>query len=78
MEKFRVVLSSDLDYEGMVVNIYYLNATVARVVEDKDPSKMKIEIFSPPEGEKTWEFLFDDFIELLQEAKKILMLRENE
>ena len=75
---FRITLCSHVDYEGMVADICYKNATVVRVVENKDPSKMKIEIFSPPKDGEPWEFLVDEFVESIQEAKKVLALPVNE
>ena len=75
---FRIRLCSDVDYEGMVADICYKDCTVATVIEEKDPNKIRIKIFSPPKGEESWEFLVDDFIEYLEKAKKVLALPVNE
>jgi len=70
--KFQVLICSDLDYEEMVADVCYENHTIAMITQENGISNMKIEIFPPDEGIKSWVFSLNDFIEIIEYAKKCL------
>jgi len=55
-DNFRVRTCSDLDYEGIVVDIIYNNSTVATIKQDKGVENIEIKIF-PPLNNEFWDFL---------------------
>lgn len=69
---FKVVLCSDLDYEEMVVDICYKNSTIAMITQENGVDKMEIEIFSP-NTDASWKLALDEFIKILQSAKRNLI-----
>lgn len=71
--KFTVEICSDLDFEEMVAYISYENHTIAIITQEKGIDHIEIEIFSPQEPIKTWNFPLDDFFEVLVFAKKCLI-----
>ena len=68
--KFRIC--SDLDYEGMVVDIVYKNSTFAILNQDKGIENTEIKLF-PPITDECWNFSYNEFIETLEKAKKLLI-----
>jgi len=71
---FEVAAFSDLEYEGMTVEVRYNGVPVAQLNQDKGPNLCEIEIpyrFSPER--QTFTFLLDEFLEALTEAKKVLV-----
>lgn len=72
-EKFEVEICSDLDYEEMVADVSYENHTIAMITQEKGIDNMEIEIFSPEQEIKSWKFPLDDFIKIIEFAKKTLI-----
>ena len=70
-KKFTVQICSDLDYEEMVADIYYGDHTVAMITQEKGLENMEIEIFSPKEDLISWKFHLNDFVHIIQFARKI-------
>lgn len=74
---FEVAKFSDLDYEGMTVEIRFNGTPVAQINRDKGRNAQEIVIptrFSP-DG-KLFTFQLDDFIEALLKAKELLATLE--
>ena len=85
---FNIEMSSNLDYEGMVVNIVYnirendkkcsenkviyKQKTIAVLNQEKGIKNIEIKIY-PPKDENYWDFSLDEFLEILQKAKEILI-----
>jgi len=63
-----IELFSDLNYEGMVINITCDKETIASVNYEKGVDNMEIEI-TPMSQE--FKFLMDDFLLALEKAKKL-------
>jgi hypothetical protein len=57
---FLLEISSDLDYEGMVINISYKNDIIAILNQDKGVDNIEIKIFSSINDE-CWNFIYKDF-----------------
>jgi hypothetical protein len=75
--KFGVIISSDLNYENLIAEIYYFATPedrqfVACLTQEEGFEKLKIEIYPPPKGSEHWLFAFDDFIKALNYAKDYL------
>ena len=69
---FSLALCSDLSFEGMVVDLKFNDHPVAIANYEKGADNIEIEI-SPSSQEKgEWTFPLDEFINVLNEAKKIL------
>lgn len=73
MNKFLLELSSDLDYDGMVVEISYDKQTVARLNYDKGIDRIEIEIITNIENSIPLIFPLQDFLEILEKAKKLIL-----
>lgn len=71
-KKFNIELCSDLDYEEMVADIYFENSSIAMVTQENGEDKMEIEMFSPND-DSSWKLPLDEFIKILQSAKKNLI-----
>ncbi len=85
---FNLEISSDLDYEGMVVNIVdiskqvkkenginkviYKQRVIAILNQEKGINNIEIKIFVPTNGEFL-DFSYKDFMEVLEKAKKMLI-----
>ena len=72
-KKFIIELSSDLDFEGMVVNICFGNQEVAMLNYDKGINNIEIQI--PSQNEESQRFIFplQDFLTVLEKAKKLVI-----
>ena len=70
-KRLEIEISSDLDYEEMIVNIISDGENIATLSQEEGFENLKIEIFPPLES-KSWVFFFDDFDKALQSAKKQL------
>ena len=68
---FKIRICSDLDYQGMVVDIVYNNATFATLNQDEGIENIEIKLYSSQE--KFLEFSLEEFIEILEKAKKLLI-----
>ena len=87
-KNFNLEISSDLDYEGMVVNIVYntkntiffkesnkvvyKQKTIAVLNQDRGIENIEIKIY-PPKNEDYWGFSLADFLKILQKAKETLI-----
>jgi len=83
-KKFNLEVSSNLDYEGMVVNIVamseivdkergvYRQKTLAVLNKDKGMENIEIKIY-PPIKEQYWEISYDELITVLKKAKELLI-----
>ena len=69
-KKVCIELSSDLDYEGMVVNICHEHETIARVSYDKGITNMEIE-FLPDDKTQHHALPLSEFLLLLGEAAQL-------
>ncbi len=69
---FKTRVCSDLDYEGMVVDIVYKNSTVATLNQDKGIKNTEIKVF-PPVDKDCWDFPYEEFIKILKKAKETLI-----
>lgn len=66
MKNFRIVICSDLDYEGMVVDINYFNSNIALISNENN--LMEIELF--PHGDSaTIKFPLDGFFEAVEKCR---------
>lgn len=69
--RFRIDISSDLDYEDLIADIYFKDQILAIVSQEEGFQNMRIQIYSSPNDE-FWDFRFDEFEEIIQKAKKRL------
>jgi hypothetical protein len=71
---FSIEVSSDLNYEDMVADIYQDDSIIAKVIQEKGVQHMEIVLFKHIfDGDETCVFILDAFIETLQKAKDILI-----
>jgi hypothetical protein len=68
---FCLKLCSDLDFEGMVVDICFDDQPIASVNYDKGIDSIEIEIVAAPVGLVKKIFPLDDFISILESSKKL-------
>ena len=70
---FEIAKFSDLDYEGMAVEIRYKGTPVAELNRDKGKAMQEIAIPSrfSPEGE-LFIFSVNEFIQALEKARELL------
>ncbi len=71
---FCTKLCSDLDFEGMVIDICYDEERVAMVNYDKGMDNLEIELIKREEDAPRLIFPLEDFFNILEEAK-ILAIR---
>jgi len=69
---FKIRICSDLDYEGMVIDIVYKHNTLATLNQDKGIENIEIKFYSSQEKEY-WKFSYKEFIDILEKAKKLLI-----
>ncbi|MBS0605617.1 MAG: hypothetical protein KF898_04065 [Parachlamydiales bacterium] len=67
-EKFSIEMCSDLDYEGMVVDVSYDMETIASINYDKGIDNIEIEVY-PISGKL--KFPLDDFFLVLEKSKQL-------
>lgn len=72
-KKIKIELSSNLDYEGMVVYISIGNQELAILNYDKGEDNIEIEILPLPPGQDKLELPLDELMNILQQAKEILL-----
>lgn len=72
MEKFRMTIASLPDRKHLVAEIFYEGIQWAEISQEKN--ELMIQLYSHPEKDY-WEFLFNDALEILEEAK-IKLLNE--
>lgn len=71
ISKFKIIMSSDLDYEELCAEIYFEDQFVAMLTQENGIENMEIEIH-PPQNKKFWSFKFSDFETIMESAKKSL------
>jgi hypothetical protein len=81
LDNFKCRICSDLDYEGMVVDILYLfpklnsnkeiQDQVATLNMDKGKDNIEIKFFDA--SNDFGEFKLEDFADILEKAKKLLI-----
>ncbi len=69
--KFKIIMSSDIDYDELCAEIYYENQFVAIINQEKGLENLEIEIY-PPQETKFWHFKYSEFEEILKQARKTL------
>lgn len=65
---FSIELCSDLDFEGMIIDVLYNTEMVASINYENGTDNIEIEI--SPNSEK-FIFPLDDFLAVLEKAKKL-------
>ena len=68
---FRIVISSDLEYEELCAEIYYGEQFVAILLQENGVENMEIEIH-PPSNNEVWMFRFSEFLAILEKAQSTL------
>lgn len=77
--KFSLVISSDLDYEKMVMYINFGNNQVATLNSDKGEDQVEIEILDTYTDEVIWKLDYKSFVSTLDKAyKKLIELNKEE
>lgn len=71
-DEFSLEICSDLDYEGMTVDISYLNDLIASLNQDKGSENIEIKLYSPKDKEH-WNFSYEEFMLILKKAKELLI-----
>lgn len=70
---FEILRYSDLSFEGMTAEIQYKGEQVAQINMDKGLNNLEIEFFTEfVQSDFKPVFQVDDFLEAVNEAKKIL------
>lgn len=78
-KKLGIEISSDLDYEKMVVNITQEGRTLAILNSERGKDEVEIEILSRDEDRILWKLEFDEFVETLNLAlKKLKSINEED
>lgn len=72
-KQFSIDLISDLDFEGMVVEISFDNQLIAKLNYDKGIDNLEIELILHDEQINKLISPLNDFIISLEKAKKILI-----
>ncbi len=70
--KFIQEISSELPYEGMVINLIYGNYHIATLNCEKGLNEPEIEIHERNNNNVAWKLNAEDFINALQKALKNL------
>ncbi len=71
MEKFRVTVASLSDRESLVAEILYEGVQWAEISQEKG-DELIIQIYPHPR-QKHWEFLYDEALQILEQAKNKLL-----
>lgn len=68
---FEFSVGSDVDFEDLVADIGFDNNLVALLTQEKGFENLRIRIY-PPKNTDFWDFRFDEFEAVLQNAKQRL------
>lgn len=68
---FKLEICSDLEYEGMIVDILYKNDLIATLNQDMGMENIVIKLFQIQN--EFLNFSYKDFLEILEKAKKLLI-----
>ncbi len=71
MEKFRIAIASLPDREHLVAEIFYEGVQWAEISHEKD-DELIIQIYPHPR-ENCWEFLCNEALQILEDAKNKLL-----
>lgn len=71
MEKFRITIASLPDRERLVAEILYEGVQWAEISHETD-NGLTIQFYSHPRN-KYWEFLYDEALQILEQAKSKLL-----
>lgn len=71
MRKFKILISSDIEYDDLCAEIYYENQYVGMLTQEKGFENLEIEI-NPPKEQEKWVFKFSELMIVLEEAKETL------
>jgi hypothetical protein len=72
VDQFTIEVSSDLDYEKMVVNLNFGNNQVAILNCDKGANQIEIKLLDRYEDKLIWNFDYSSFITALNLASEKL------
>lgn len=70
-EKFRIDISSDLDYENLIADIYFENQILAVLTQEEGLHNLRINIY-PTKNKEFWDFRLDQFQNVIDRAKQRL------
>lgn len=70
-KKFEYSVGSDEEFEDLVADIGFNDNLVAILTQEKGFQNLRIRIY-PPKNEMFWDFRFDEFENIVQQAKKRL------
>ncbi len=70
-KRFRIDISSDLEYEDLVADVYFDDQIVFVVTQEHGFENMEIEIYSP-ENQGKWLFKMSEFEDVVRHAKERL------
>lgn len=77
MSEFKIIMSSDENYNDLCAEIFFEDQFVAIVTQEKGFENLEIEIH-PPKNMNFWAFKFAEFIQILGSAKESLReMRKN-
>ena len=69
-KKFKITICSDQEYKELIAEVYFLENIVAIIDQEDGFNNLRISIF--PNKIENWNFLFLEFMEALEYAKKRL------
>lgn len=69
--KFKIIMSSDIEYDELCAEIYFEDQFVGIVTQEQGFENLEIEIH-PPKNTNFWSFKFSEFEAILKSAKKAL------
>lgn len=70
--EFKILISSDLEYEELCAEIYFQDEFVAMLTQENGIENFEIQIH-PPKNAAFWIFKFSEFELALQSAKLTLL-----
>lgn len=73
MKNIKIELSSDLDYEGMVVYLSIENREIAILNYDQGVDDLEVELLPLLSDQDKLELPLDELMNALQKAKEILL-----
>jgi len=69
--KFKIFISSDLEYEELVAEIQYNKQIFAIVNQEQGRDQLEIEIMEPAFGH-SWKFNYSEFLKVIEMAQAAL------
>ncbi len=71
MKKFRIDIFGDLEYNDLIADIYYEDRILAVLTQEEGFDKLRILIY-PSKNTEHWDFNFNEFDAVINQAKKRL------